>query len=70
MVVTPDSIKIYPVEIGSILALLISGDAVTCLPIRCSEFLPLITDRKSIASAIVVISFMLAGKIIKRRHEV
>ena len=57
----------YAVDIGSIPLFLIDGAARTCLPIKCSGFLPLTTDRNKIASAKEDIYVILPGKIINGR---
>ncbi len=41
-----------------------TDEAITCLPIKCSGFLPLITERNKMASAFGDIWFMSPGKII------
>src|ERR1035437_9333752 len=67
VVVLPDSIRRYPVEIGSMPHFLIMGAARTCFPIKCSGFLPLTTDKYKIASAFAEIWLISPGKMMVGR---
>ena len=57
----------YAVDIASIPLFLIAGAARTCLPIKCSGFLPLTTERNRMASAKGEIYIILKEKIIDGR---